>query len=54
VLGEVSTVLDASLTDLADGNINAGLVGLFDIPEALLVIDPELFGLGTIYTLLGL
>lgn len=54
VLSELSTVLETGLTDLADGNINGGLPDLFAIPVSLLVAEPEFFGLGAIYSLLGL
>jgi hypothetical protein len=53
LLPEISTALQLGFTDLEAGNIN-GLADFIAIPNAVLVGDPELFGLGAIYSLLGL
>lgn len=53
LLPEIDTALQIGFTDLAAGNIN-GLADFLAIRNAVLVGDPELFGLGAIYSLIGL
>ena len=53
LLPEIDTALQIGFTDLAAGNIN-GLADFLAIPNAVLVGNPELFGLGATYGLLGL
>jgi hypothetical protein len=52
LLPEISTALQIGLTDLEAGNIN-GLADFLAISNAVLVGDPELFGVGAIYSCSG-